>query len=375
MASGLPLKGATAELQIAVQGLYDAVVMPETWPAALHNFARATNSVGCLFFPQNQAEAIVQLPVSPDIRDFIQTFVSEGWHHEDIRAIRSWPLAVAGKVILTDDDISTAEERKRSAYFQEFHGRWRLPNWGAIAFVANGGLWGMPLLRSERQGPISKARARMLAATAPHLGRIVELAKLLDSRRIADHLELLHESERAAALLDWRGNVSGLTPAAEAMLGSDLSIRKGRLTAQEPDSNAALQRLIAAAAANGAADAAAGTVIAISRPRHRPILVRAVPLTGALRDVFGQARGLLLFDDLEEKRRPAAELIRGVFGLTLAEARLLAEMASGDAIERAADRLEISTGTARNQLKSAYYKVGVHRQSELVALLSRLPSG
>jgi DNA-binding CsgD family transcriptional regulator len=373
MSRGLPLKGATAELQQAVQGLYDAVVMPETWPAALHAFARATDSVGCLFFPQNQTEAIVHLPVSPDIQEFIQTFVSEGWLDQDVRAIRSWPLVAAGKVILTDDDVSTAEERKRSAYFHEFHSRWLLPNWGAIAFAANGGLWGMPLLRSERQGPISKAQARMLATAAPHLGRIVELAKLVDRRRIADHLELLHQSGRAGVLVDWRGNVSGLTPAAEAMLGSDLSVCKGRLMAREPNSNASLQRLIAATA-DGATDAAAGTIVAIARPRRRPIFVRAVPLAGVLGDVFGQARGLLLLDDLEDNKRPAAELLRGLFGLTHAEARLLVEMASGDAVELAADRLEIGKGTARNQLKSAYHKVGVHKHSELVALLSRLPS-
>ena len=374
MSRGLPLKGATAELQKAVQGLYDAVVMPETWPVALQAFARATNSVGCLFYPQDQAQALVHLPVSPDMQDFIAAYVNEGWHLQDVRAKRGWPQATAGKVVFTDDDITTAEERQSSPYFQEFHRNWNLPNWAAIAFVADGGLWCVPLLRSERQGPVSKAQARLLAATSSHLGRVVELTKLLDGRRICEHLELLHRSKRAAALIDWRGNVSGLTPAAEALLGNDLSVRAGRLIAREPNSNASLQRLIAAAAVNGSTDAAAGTVVAIARPQRRPILVRAVSLAGALTDVFGQARGLLLFEDLEEKKRPTAELLRGLFGVTPAEARLLVEMASGDAVELAADRLEISTGTARNQLKSAYHKVGVHKHSELVALLSRLPS-
>ena len=373
MSPGLPLKGATAELQRALQGLYDAVVMPETWPTALHAFARATNSVGCLFYPQEQARALVHLPVSPDIQDFIAAYVNEGWHLQDVRAKRGWPQAAAGKVVFTDDDITTAEERQSSPYFQEFHSNWSLPNWAAISFVANGGLWCMPLLRSQRQGPASKKHARILAATSPHLGRVIELATLLDSRRVADHLGLLHRSGRAAALIDWGGNVSGLTPAAEALLGTDLSVRVGRLMAREPNSNASLQRLIAAAA-NGSTNSTAAIVVAIARPRRRPILVRAVPLTGLLGDVFGQARSLLLFDDLDDKKRPAAELLRGLFGLTPAEARLLVEMASGDAVELAAERLEISTGTARNQLKSAYHKVGVHKQSELVALLSRLPS-
>ena len=309
---------------------------------------------------------------TPPQTEFLDYFQS--MHLQDVRAKRGWPQAAAGKVVFTDDDITTAEERQSSPYFQEFHSNWSLPNWAAITFVANGGLWCIPLLRSERQGPVTKAQARTLATTSSHLGRVVELTKLLDGRRICEHLELLHRSGRAAALIDWRGNVSGLTPAAEALLGTDLSVRVGRLIAREPNSNASLQRLIAAAGAKGSTDAAAGTVVAIARPRHRPILVRAVPLTGALADVFGQARSLLLFDDLENNKRPAAELLRGLFGLPPAEARLLVEMASGDAVELAAERLEIGTGTARNQLKSAYHKVGVHKHSELVALLSRLPS-
>jgi DNA-binding CsgD family transcriptional regulator len=102
-------------------------------------------------------------------------------------------------------------------------------------------------------------------------------------------------------------------------------------------------------------------------------MVKAIPLTGALAAAFGQAHALLLFTDLDKRPPPVCETLRSTFGLTPAEARLAAELASGDAVEDAASRLGITKETARNHLKAIFQKTEVHRQSELVALLARLP--
>jgi DNA-binding CsgD family transcriptional regulator len=55
-----------------------------------------------------------------------------------------------------------------------------------------------------------------------------------------------------------------------------------------------------------------------------------------------------------------------------AEARLGARLGTGHALEDIAADLNISLGTARNQLKSIFSKTGTKRQSELVALLWRV---
>jgi DNA-binding CsgD family transcriptional regulator len=60
------------------------------------------------------------------------------------------------------------------------------------------------------------------------------------------------------------------------------------------------------------------------------------------------------------------------FSLTPAEARLASLMASGMSLEDAAEKLTIARQTARTQLKAIFMKTGTHRQSQLVALLSRL---
>jgi DNA-binding CsgD family transcriptional regulator len=47
-------------------------------------------------------------------------------------------------------------------------------------------------------------------------------------------------------------------------------------------------------------------------------------------------------------------------------------LSSGDTLEAAAAKCQISYQTARNQLKAVFAKTGTHRQSELVSLLARL---
>jgi DNA-binding CsgD family transcriptional regulator len=73
--------------------------------------------------------------------------------------------------------------------------------------------------------------------------------------------------------------------------------------------------------------------------------------------------------------KPPEATLRRAFRLTEAEARLGALLASGESVGTAAERLGITKETSRSQLKTIFAKVGVHRQSALVAVLSTLLSG
>ena len=362
-----------SSLLTAIDGLYEAVLAPERWALALHNFARASQSVGCLFFPHNQTQALVHLPVSTDLQHFIASYVDDGWHLQDMRAARGWSaFQLTDRPVLTDDDISTGEERAASPYHQEFQRSWQLPNWAAIGFTANDGMWGMPLLRSERQGPISGTDARILAAAAPHLGRIIELATLLDARRTIEHLAVLHQSGVAAILLDWRGLVTGLTTEAESVLGADICVEKGHLVSRHRASNSTLQQLVRAALASSGLELRRELSASVKRQTGRPLIVKALPLTGALGSAFGQARVLIRISDPDARQVPHEQLLLDTFGLTAAEARLAVRLTNGEALAAAAQALRISKETARSQLKAIFGKTGVQRQSELLALLGRL---
>nr|WP_274709181.1 helix-turn-helix transcriptional regulator [Nitratireductor luteus] len=100
-----------------------------------------------------------------------------------------------------------------------------------------------------------------------------------------------------------------------------------------------------------------------------------MPTVGLLQDVFAGTRALLLVTDLDRRAVLPEERLRKLFNLTASEAAVAARIAAGSDLRRIAESLEIATGTARNHLKAIFSKTGTHRQSELVALVQRIPLG
>jgi DNA-binding CsgD family transcriptional regulator len=102
-----------------------------------------------------------------------------------------------------------------------------------------------------------------------------------------------------------------------------------------------------------------------------PMIVHVVPILRAAQDVFNSAACLLVVTQLERNAGPEATILQGLFDLTPAEARVAQAVAEGMAPEEIAAAHEISIGTVRTHLKSAFAKTGATRQTELAILLSR----
>jgi DNA-binding CsgD family transcriptional regulator len=69
---------------------------------------------------------------------------------------------------------------------------------------------------------------------------------------------------------------------------------------------------------------------------------------------------------IEERQIPQADVLKARFGLSLAEARLVALLFGGASLRSCAKALGIQYETARSYLKSVFQKTGTHRQAELV---------
>jgi DNA-binding CsgD family transcriptional regulator len=89
---------------------------------------------------------------------------------------------------------------------------------------------------------------------------------------------------------------------------------------------------------------------------------------------FAEGRAFIVLVDPEERRRPPEAALRDIFRLTVAEARLAARLACGEALETISDDLNVTKETARFHLKRIFAKTGARRQAELVALFGRLLS-
>ena len=108
------------------------------------------------------------------------------------------------------------------------------------------------------------------------------------------------------------------------------------------------------------------------RDPHPAMLAHLFPI--GERFGFGSEMScLLIICPLKAQVHPAMEeILKTLFGLTRAEAKVAYGIATGSTVERLASEMQRSRGTIRMQLKSIFAKTSTHRQAQLAALLSGL---
>ena len=87
---------------------------------------------------------------------------------------------------------------------------------------------------------------------------------------------------------------------------------------------------------------------------------------------ISEAAALIIVTDPEDGPRPPESVLKQLFGLTGAEARLAMALGAGKTLEVAADEFAVTRHTVRGQLRDLFAKTGTGRQAELVRLLSNL---
>lgn len=172
-------------------------------------------------------------------------------------------------------------------------------------------------------------------------------------------------------IVDAKGKILHLNQAAESMLDntrSDLSGRSGRLSAIDPADKTKLLSLIAGATTSPAS----GGAMLMKGDIARQLFVTPLPATSSFVRDWQMPLALVLVTDAG-KALSTLELIGKLYHLSPAELRLASALLSGKSPEEYARDANVTMNTIRSQLKSLFSKTGTHRQSELVALLSRVP--
>jgi len=242
------------------------------------------------------------------------------------------------------------------------------PFWALIGSAPCGdGELVLKVSRPEAAGPYS---VEDLARAESHLNLLAQAVDLEGrARRDASGLvlseHLLDSVAVALIVADAGGRIKVSNRAATRVLelGDWLTVDQGRLSTADPGQDAPFQKLLLAACS------AAGAGAALLRIKGRSgwctvtiSSLRTPALSGAL--VAMNAAG-------EHDGRVAP--IQSLFGLTLAESRLVWTLLNGESITDHAAMRGISVNTARVQLGSALKKTGARRQAELVALMASVP--
>ncbi len=190
------------------------------------------------------------------------------------------------------------------------------------------------------------------------------------SNRAGTLCEFLQRLGAAAILVDADGEVVGLNRAAEDCLGAGFQIRNRRLVMADPEAKRALAEL--AGASRCGVHAGSGQQVVVARRNARPLILRTVPLDGGALALFHPASAIVMLDDASRVSLPTEAQLRHAFGLSDGEARLANRLAAGQTLEVVAGLCGISYETARKRLKIVFEKTDTRRQSELVALITRI---
>jgi DNA-binding CsgD family transcriptional regulator len=184
-------------------------------------------------------------------------------------------------------------------------------------------------------------------------------------------LDVLEALGCGGLLLDNKGRVLQTNPKAHRYLGSRFNLNR-RGGSPEGTINEAVQDGLRSALM-GSAEVAPilGDHIIVPRADSRPLLLRQLTLPGGL-DVSGEAIAAIVVLDVEDCPHPDEDLLRDLFLLTPAEARVANRLSCGQDVASIARDLGVSRGTVRVHLKSLFWKTATRRQGELIALLAHL---
>jgi DNA-binding CsgD family transcriptional regulator len=214
-------------------------------------------------------------------------------------------------------------------------------------------------------GSESESAPLSAAVTPPKPHIVLKPTQLFEV--LSSVIDKLH---RGALVIDASGwvHVRNVAASAMAAAGDAFRIVSGRLYLKSPDQQRQLEKFLTSA------DTQPALALKVARMGQHPpyrLLVSSLP------PVDGGNRKLSLFGVFvyqpESGRQIPIIVLRELYGLTPAEARLVLCLFHGESMATASASLGIATTTARSHLKHVFSKCEVQSQAELLQLLSLGP--
>ena len=190
----------------------------------------------------------MRTPDSKEHAEFAALWLKRIEGAPDPHSNRPLLLAKPANSFVVEDEIATPEERKALPYYQEIALPGNREWWAAVVFEVKNRRWCLSMFRDARRGPFYVCEADHFMRLAPDLSRIISVAEKVWDISVDASLAALDRLNCAAARLSCRGYVTRFNERAEALFGSSLMIRHGRIHAADRASDDRLQRLIGSSA-------------------------------------------------------------------------------------------------------------------------------
>jgi len=365
---GIPMRGSVGQ---AVEQCYEAVGDVVAWEAALHALAVALGAHGAVLLPLEVTSIDFPLVPSRELAEPAAAYVSQGWTSLDFRATRAGRQF--GKGVLFEEHVSTPDERARSPYFQDFMRPHGLTWWAGVMCSDGSERWCLAILRRDGQERFDQRDAARLRQLAPHLNRILRLARSASVAGFSRLAERSFSEDSAVFPLDRRGKL--VLPAANILRGrwaEVVTVIGDKLCARHQASDIALQAALLRTL-QGRPIAPAETVVLKVPDGSAAVLAWFDLVVGS--GTFPGADVTRVLLNLRDPwhRRKISDVALKALGLTPFEARVAGAVSTGCSPAETALTMDTTVGTVRSVLHSIYDKLGIRGQVELANLLAQLP--
>lgn len=171
--------------------------------------------------------------------------------------------------------------------------------------------------------------------------------------------------------MEFNGKIVLLNRAAEALIAQcdGLVVARRELRAEQPAESAlSTKTILEGAAVSSGRSLSCGSIVMVSRRSRAPLQLRIYPIRHSGFPLGGKIAVAVFVTD-PMRLRPPQELLRTMYGLTVAESRIALLLSDGHATRKISNIIGVTENTVRTQIKSIYAKTGVKRQAELIRLL------
>jgi len=371
-----------ASLLGIVSGFYDASMDWRLWPPILRQMGDAVRARCCAIASHDYETATGRLEQLINIdTDYVASYESryagrDAWLRQE-EYFRSPGAVWSGQQIVPDEEIVTTDYYRDWLAPQDLlhHLFGVLDRQGSVVTY-------LVLARSERAGPFGESEIALLRELLPKMQRGFQAGqafrKAQDVQRVA--MEALDAMPMGIVLLNGTGGVVGANLNARRIIdsGEVLSIAEGGLWVDWGWRKLRFRDLISREGGRERRNRAE-EVPAFSVPRspgQKPLSILVVPVGEQDKpEAEDKPVAIVFVGDPDRPVEIDPARLSQIYGLSRAEARVVALLARGYRLDQVAEALGVAYETVRKHLKQVFGKTGTARQAELVRLLVTGPAG
>lgn len=250
----------------------------------------------------------------------------------------------------------------------------------AIVEKRHGRCVNITVVRPESAGAYGPEELAAISILMPHLQAGMSLHQRLNRLEVLSNTStsVLDGLPFGVILLDARAHVVHANPRAEFMMAQSRLLRVApdrSMVCTRPSDDTILQRLLFDVGCAGMANvSSAGGSMRLASREGSALQLQITPLPSQSTPFGNRTATAIFLSDTGNLVGSLSCSLRGMYGLTGAEARLTEALVNGMTAQEYADTRELSMHTVRTQIKTATAKVGATRQSDLVRIVLTGPA-